>query len=190
MGGAIGLPIPEDIPLLVGGVLIHRGHADPVVTFITCYFGIIIGDAIIFFFGRKIGNSVQKRDWLSARFSPALIEKTKRELERRSFFAILLARHLFYLRTVTFLTCGAVKMSFKKFIIADAFAALVSATIMISLGYVFSNEYEHILGVMKQMKNGALWIALIALVALFVFMRKRKRKAREALAQELIPPTE
>ncbi len=176
MGGAIGLPIPEDIPLLIAGVTIHRGHVDPVITFIICYLGIVIGDTIIFFFGRKLGNSVQKRDWLSARFPPSLIEKTKRQLEKRSFFTILLARHLFYLRTVTFLTCGAVNMSFKKFFVADALAALVSATLMLSLGYIFSNEYDHLLDLMKQMKTGALWIALIALIGLFFYIRKRRKQ--------------
>ncbi len=185
MGGAIGLPIPEDIPLLIAGVTIHRGHVDPYITFLTCYLGIVVGDAVIFFFGRKIGNSVQKRGWLASRFPPELIEKTKRELEKRSFFTILLARHLFYLRTVTFLTCGAVRMSFKKFFIADALAALVSASLMLSLGYLFSNEYERLIGFIKQMKMGVLWIVLFALIIGLVYYRRKKR---QRLNQTTFPP--
>src|SRR5476651_2634423 len=120
MGGAVGLPIPEDIPLIFSGVLLQRGHVDIYVVFVTCYLGIIIGDTIIFCFGRKIASSVQKRNWLNEHFSKTLIERTKHQIEKRSFFTIVLARHLFYLRTITFLTCGAVRMNFKKFLFADA----------------------------------------------------------------------
>lgn len=179
MAGAIGLPVPEDIPLIFSGVLIHRGHANIPVMFFTCYVGILIGDTFIFFVGRKVGSSVQKRDWLSERFPPSLIEKTKHELEKRRFFTIVLARHLFYFRTVTFLTCGAVRMSFRKFFVADAVAALMSATIMLSLGYLFSDQYEHIFALIKQTKYAFLWITLIILISLLIYIRRKKAKTPE-----------
>lgn len=176
MGGAIGLPIPEDIPLIFGGVLIHRGHVDVGAVFLTCYLGIIIGDAIIFFIGRKLGSSAQKRDWISSRFSPELIAKTKHELEKRRVFTIILARHLFYLRTVTFLTCGAVRMSFRKFFVADAFAALISASLMLGIGYLFSDQYDYLFGLIKKTKYAVLLISLIGAGGVYWYIRKRRAK--------------
>lgn len=184
MGGAFGLPIPEDIPLVLAGVLVHRGTADLLSVFLTCYVGILVGDSILFYFGRKLGKSAEKRDWLTSKVSQSSIDKAKRELEKRSFVAILIARHLFYFRTVTFLACGAIKMSFQRFIIADAFAALVSATLMISLGHMFSEQYSVILDLFKKTKSLLLWVSLIVLICVWVYIRKSRSKTASPLDPE------
>ena len=43
LAGAFGLPIPEDIPLIAAGVLIHEKETMLLPTFIICYIGIILG---------------------------------------------------------------------------------------------------------------------------------------------------
>lgn len=180
LGGAFGLPIPEDIPLLLSGVLLHRGNCHLTSTFLTCYFGILIGDIIVFSIGRKIGRSARSRGWLNLKISPETIEKTKKALEKRSFITILLARHLFYLRTVTFLTCGALKMSYKSFIISDAFAALISSTFMLSFGFMFAEHYDKIIGIFSTAKITSLFLILFLIAAAFIYyLLKRKPSITE-----------
>jgi membrane protein DedA with SNARE-associated domain len=175
MGGAIGLPIPEDLPLLLGGVLLHQGKAELSEMFAVCYLGIIIGDIIVFTIGKRIGASSRNRGWFESKLSPKVLRRTKIAIERKSFVTILIARHLFYLRTVTFLACGALKMSYFRFLLADMFAALISASFMLSFGYMFADSYQYIIDVFKTTKLVS--IIVVALIILLIVWKLRKSRA-------------
>ena len=95
---------------------------------------------------------------------------------------IFLARHLFYMRTVTFLVCGAVRMRFQKFLIADALAALVSAPIMIALGYLFSEHYQDIFAAFGQAKFLVV-ILSVAAIGGFAFYKWKQSRATETDAE-------
>jgi membrane protein DedA with SNARE-associated domain len=177
LGGAIGLPIPEDLPLLLAGVLLHQQKAELLPTFVTVYSGIMVGDIILYFIGRKLASSANKRGWFKDKLSPEKIEETRASIKKRGFLAILFARHLFYLRSVTFIACGAMKMDFKQFFLCDAFAALLSATLMLSLGFMFSENYQILFDYFKQFKIFLVVISIIA-IGLFVLIKLRSNKRR------------
>lgn len=171
LAGPFGLPMPEDIPLILGGVIANQGvvHLDTV--FVVCYSGIIIGDVIIYFIGRKFGPGLFAKPKLQQRLTPERIAKLKRRLEKRGFAAIFIARHLPYLRTVTFLTCGAVKMPLRKFFVADAAAALVSAPLMLALGFFFSEHYSALVGFINKFKIVSLCMGIGVIIVYFAFIR-------------------
>ena len=59
----------------------------------------------------------------------------KNGLRKNRFLYIFLGRHLFPLRTATFLTAGALRIPFAEFFVADILAALISVTIMLAIGF-------------------------------------------------------
>ena len=185
VGGAFGAPIPEDLPLVVGGVLVNRGSANAQLLFLVCYTAIVIGDLIIFLIGRRFGPTLFSKPWVQKRMPPARIRKMKLDLEKRSLLMIFLARHLFYLRTITFLTCGAVKMRFQRFIVADMCAALVSVPIMLSLGYFAAEHFEKALQIFKQIEY-ALLVATLLLLAYFYYRYKSRQSEREKGKEEAL----
>jgi len=184
LGGAIGLPIPEDLPLILGGILASRGQGRPEIILLVCYIAIVLGDVLIFFIGRYFGAALFKKAWFRSRFSPAKLREVRKRLERRRFVTIFVARHLFYLRTLTFLTCGAVKMRFSLFIVADALAALISAPLMFGLGYLLAENYESLLDGIREAKLISLALGLIAILAVcaLLFHRHRTHAAQAALS--------
>ena len=171
LAGPFGLPVPEDIPLILGGVIANQGvvHLDTV--FVICYSGIIIGDLIIYLIGRRYGPRLFAKPRLRQRFTPERVARLKRRLEKRGFMAIFIARHLPYLRTVTFLACGAVKMPLRKFFVADAAAALVSAPLMLALGFVFSEHYSALVGFINKFKIVSVGLAIGMVIVYFSFIR-------------------
>jgi len=175
LGGAVGLPIPEDLPLILGGVLIQIGRADWLWTILVMYCGVLIGDIFIFSVGRTLGPRLFRKQWFRSRFSPQQVRKLRFKLERRSFFMVLIARHLFYLRTVTFLTCGAVRMSFTKFIVADALAAFISVPVMTALGYVAAQNYHQLLVYFGEAKIVSLLLLVLAIGALCFWYKKQQK---------------
>lgn len=172
MSGALGFP-PEDFSLLLGGIIAQRGGGDPPIIFAVCYLGTVLGDLFIFMVGRKFGPGIFKRKWVQSRLSPHRIKKIRVGLERRSLFMIFVARHLFYFRTITFLTCGAVKMTFMRFFVADAAAALVSVPLMLWLGFFASEHYERAVLYLKQAKLLSLMLAVMLVAGAVIYLRRR-----------------
>ncbi len=176
MGGAIGLPIPEDLPLVAAGILVQNGSASLPVLFVVCYAGVMIGDLIIFFVGRRLGPKLFSQEWFQKKLPPSKIRRFKLGIERKRLMTIFIARHLFYLRMVTFLTCGAVKMKPSRFILADALAALVSVPLMMTIGYYAAEHYEEIA---KNIEIIFL-VLFIGLIGFWVFRKRRKPKNGKA----------
>ena len=180
MGGAIGLPIPEDVPLILAGILAHQGNGKTWMIFAVCYAAILLGDVFIFGVGRKLGPTLFRKKWFQSRVSAARIVQIRQSLERRSLPMIFVARHLFYLRTVTFLSCGAFHMSLKRFLLSDALAALVSVPLMMYLGFLASENYDAVMLEVRRAKNFTVVVGSIALLALALYLfRKYKRAAAE-----------
>ncbi len=182
MTGAIGFP-PEDFTLILAGIVIHSGKGDPETIFLICYIGTILGDLFIYGIGRWFGRALFKKEWLKKRLRPGRIKLIRRGLEKRSLPMIFVARHLFYLRTVTFLSCGAVRMKFLNFVVADCFSALVSVPIMLWIGFQASEHYDTVINYLKQAKLFSLVLA-IALVTAVVLYILRKRAIMKKLEEE------
>lgn len=173
LGGALGLPIPEDIPLIFGGVLIQRGNGAWWVIALVCYVAVVMGDLIIFFTGRTFGPALLNSEWFRARIGKAKLRKVRYGLEKRSLLMIFIARHLFYLRSVTFLTCGAVRMRILRFVIADASAALISVPLMLWLGYISAEHYETVLAWFSSARTAMIPVTLIIIAGVILFIRMR-----------------
>lgn len=174
LGGAVGLPIPEDLPLILAGILLQAEKVDAIWVFPICYIGVILGDLIVYFVGRRFGTALFKSRWLKNRVPPSRIKYTRLRLEKRSVVMIFLARHLFYFRTVTFLTCGAVRMSLKTFLLADLAAALISLPLMIGLGYIAAQHYETVLGWFERARSASLVVLIVVGIGGYIYYLRRK----------------
>lgn len=184
-----GLPLPEDIPLIMGGVLVHRGQADLWVMILVGYLGIIVGDSIMFWLGRRFGTRVpgllrrvvtpERRAWVEGLFN------------KHGEKLVLAARFLPGVRTVTYFTAGSVGMNYTKFAIYDSIAALASAPLFVLLGYEFGADIESLLArIAAGERNVVIAIAVIVVVLVLVNRWRSKRnqaKATAALEEKLHP---
>ncbi len=173
MGGAIGLPIPEDIPVLLAGILVHQERARLDVVFPVAYTAIVLGDLLIYSVGRTLGTSMTKKGWLRMRLSESQLRRVKYNLDKRSLIMIFVARHLFYVRTLTFLSCGALKMNIWRFLISDMAAALISVPLVLGLGYFASEHYDAAVALLKQAKAWSLVLVVVIVIALIFYARRK-----------------
>jgi len=187
VGGAFGLPIPEDLPLVFGGVLLHHKRAQLGLLFFSCYIAILIGDLIIFGIGYKFGFSLFQTKYLKHKVPPERIKKINARLEKHAITMIFLARHLFYLRTATLLACGAFRMSILRFAIIDAFAALFSTSFMIGIGFLAAEHLPQLFVFLEGLRNASLIVALGLAIAIGVIIY-RKRCKLQVNPVETIPP--
>ena len=65
-----GVPIPEDITLVAGGVISGLGYTNEHVMFAVGMAGVLAGDAIMFTIGRVYGKSVLKLRFVARTLTP------------------------------------------------------------------------------------------------------------------------
>ncbi len=56
--GGLGLPIPEEAPVILAAVLSRNGKMLPVLALVTCLAGVLAGDFVVYFLGYFYGEKV------------------------------------------------------------------------------------------------------------------------------------
>jgi membrane protein DedA with SNARE-associated domain len=148
-----GLPLPEDIVLVTGGVLAWMGSDLEVVTFSTMLHhpglhvmvlfglgGIVVGDSVIFWAGRKLGARVAEIPPLRRFITPARLAEAEKLIRRRGNVVVMIARFLPGLRAPTYFTVGHSKLPYWEFLLFDGAAAAVSAPLWVCLGFYFGSD--------------------------------------------------
>jgi membrane protein DedA with SNARE-associated domain len=174
MAGSIGIPAPEDLTLIAAGVLCSLDQVNTLIMGITCYVGLVLGDVIIYRIGWMTGPTLFRKKWFRRHISTKRIEAMRTNLHKRTMLTILVARHLFYIRTATFLMCGAVRISFVRFLVMDAIAALITAPLMMGIGFIFAHNYDAIVRWVRDLKFVLLGFGV--LTALFLYRRYKRTK--------------
>ncbi|MFN8391521.1 MAG: VTT domain-containing protein [Bdellovibrionota bacterium] len=187
--GGLGFPMPEDIPLVLGGVAASQGIVSIKGMFLTCYVGVLLADQIIFLFGFFFGQRLLNAGTRST-FFPSItesrVQRVRDGLRRRRLVYILLGRHFFPLRTATFLIAGTLRIPFIEFLIADAFAALLSVGLVLWVGYFLGGKLtpemiSHIVHQAHYYLAG--FVALLALMYLINRTLRKRKVADEAPAE-------
>lgn len=176
LAAGLGVPIPEDIPLMVGGFLAAGGYANKYAVFGVAYFSILVGDFIIFSTGRRLGPVALSKPWAARVLTPQRQQQLVDHFGRHGFLTIVVARHMAGLRAPAFLMAGVSGMSRLRFLLADAFGACLSVPLFIFLGYTFGENLPDILRKMKLYQGYAAAAAAILLLAVLGWKAWRRRQ--------------
>lgn len=195
----LGLPLPEDISLILGGYLAHLGHAQLPVMMAVGFAGILAGDSIAFFAGRRVRSRMgQGRGGLLGRLiSPEKRARVQGLFARHGQKIVIIARFLPGVRAMTYFTAGSAGMGYGRFILFDGVAALASAPIFVFLGYHFGGELETLIDGVRR-GQARVFLAVGALTAAYLAVKLlRRRRAQEkplaalplAVVQPVRPPS-
>lgn len=175
----VGLPLPEDVSLVLGGFLAHLGAARLPVMMAVGFLGILSGDTLIFMAGRRVGSSIEsRRGFLSRVVTPEKRAKVQALFARNGEKIVLIARFLPGVRAVTYFTAGSAGMSYGRFIVWDAVAALGSAPLFVYLGFRFGNHLERLVQAIRRGETAVIVCLLALAVAAIVLRRRRSAAAR------------
>jgi membrane protein DedA with SNARE-associated domain len=179
---SLGVPIPEDIPLIVAGVLLntHPGIASWPGTLAVAMIGIMAGDLILFRLGRTWGPGVVNHRSVRWLLTPTLFRKATQRFNRYGTWFCFFGRFFVGVRAAMCLTAGATGFPYWRFFLADFAGALISVPLFVSLGYWFAGVVPKL-----RMYTEAVQILITVVVAavlgtLFLFkLRRRRRRAAE-----------
>jgi len=172
----VGVPISEDLVLLLSGALAARGVTGFVPTLLSGYLGVLLGDVLIHRWGKKVGPAAYRHPKVQKVISPERQEKLRGHFARHGFLTIVVGRHTPVLRAPIFFLSGASGVPLWKFLLADAISAAITVPIVVSLGYEFAEHLDDIRAKIHHLE-WALAAAAVLLVAAWFFWRRHLRKA-------------
>lgn len=171
-----GLPIPEDIALVAGGVIcalsVGTPHKlDPHIMILVSLAGVLLGDGVMFFLGRVLGVKVTKLPGLKHIITIETYAKIQEKARKYGNKVLFIARFLPGLRAPIFVTAGVShRVPYWKFLLMDGSAAIFSVPLWVYLGYFFAHDLDKILHWIR--KSEFLVIGVIAAVILIFFLIK------------------
>jgi membrane protein DedA with SNARE-associated domain len=192
-----GLPMPEDVVLVTGGVLAWLASDLDRVTLATMFRdrglltmlavglgGILAGDSIIFLAGRRYGHRIADIRPLRRIITPAKLEAVEKLIRRRGNLVVVVARFLPGLRAPTFFTVGHARMPFWEFLLFDGAAALFSAPLWVCLGFWLGSDLQALAREASRFSHYILLGVAVVLAALWVRWLQTRRAPAPAPAPE------
>lgn len=180
--GGLGLPVPEEAPVILAGVLSRNGKLLPLLAFATCLIGVLIGDFVVYFMGYYHGEKVLNLPLTRRMLTRGREAQIKGYFHRHGFKILILGRFAVGFRTAAYLTAGILKLPPLKLFLTDLLAATLSTSLMFGLAFVFA---QHIQSGIREVQQ---WFTLALAVTLAAWLAYRFYKGQKRAGLPVGPP--
>jgi membrane protein DedA with SNARE-associated domain len=181
----LGLPMPEDIPLLLAGFFIANGKMNPVIACTLAWLGIIGGDCVLYSFGRRYGLEITRVPFIGKHVTKERILRAEELFERWGIWVVAVGRMFAGIRGAMVVAAGAIRFNFIKFVIADGLAAVVSGGLFIWLGWLAGMKLGSISEMREKIKDYEHWVFIgigLLVVGFIVYYYSRMKRHKPLLA--------
>jgi len=163
----LGVPIPEEVPIVAAGLLSHQGVLRWWLALPICLVSVVAGDVVLYWAGHHWGERVL--GWRAVRWvlSPDREERLKAAYRNHGVKIVFTMRHVMGLRAAAFLTAGIAHVPFWRFLAVDAAAALLGVPVSFGLAFLFADQVERVLANVHRVER---WLGLLALVAIAIWV--------------------
>ncbi|HEX7550741.1 MAG TPA: DedA family protein, partial [Candidatus Methylomirabilis sp.] len=161
--GSLGVPLPEEMPIIAAAILSHAGVVRWWLVLPVCLVGVLSGDVVLYWVGWHWGEHVLNWRVVRLVLTPKREQWLQAAYRRHALKTIVTARHVMGLRAAAFLTAGIARVPFWKFVVADAGAAALGVPFGFGLAYFFTDQITAIVADVHRVER---WLALAGLLAL------------------------
>lgn len=174
-----GVPIPEDITLVAGGVISGLGYANVHIMVVVGMLGVLVGDGLMFTAGRVFGHKILKVRFIARVMTPKRYAQVQEKFDKYGNRVLFVARFLPGLRTPIYITAGiSRKVSYLRFLLMDGLAALISVPVWIYLGAYGAEQTDWLMEKVHQFQYGLFVLIGIGAVVLGYFWWKKRQRLR------------
>ena len=171
-----GVPIPEDITLVSGGVISGLGYANVHVMLLVSFFGVLLGDSTMYWLGRIYGVKILRFRPIRRFLTVERLRLVRNKFDQYGNRVLFIARFLPGLRAPIYMVAGITRrVSFIRFLLLDLFASIISVPIWIYLGDFGASNLDWL---HEQIKKGQSVIYILVAV-LVIFVAWKWYKARK-----------
>jgi membrane protein DedA with SNARE-associated domain len=174
-----GFVFPGETAVILGGVLASRGHVSLAWLMAVVVVAAITGDSVGYWVGQRFGPRILRFRLLARR--SALIDATRRFLQRRGGWAVFIGRFTAFLRAMIPGLAGMSAMHYRTFLPANAAGGFVWGIGFAALGYAVGGAYNRL----EEYSSWASYTLLALIVAAVITLSVRSRRRERRLLQEL-----
>lgn len=177
----LGLPVPEEVIIIVAGVASSQGALDPWGAWAACFLGAMAGDTATYAVGRRFGHRLlRERTWFSRLITPARERQIEKMIQQHGIKVFVLARFMIGVRSAIYLTAGILRVPFRRFMLVNTSCAAVIISAFFGGSYLFGAQFEAWFQMLRRAELAftVLVVAAIAGVGLYFIVRHRRRVAR------------
>lgn len=181
----LGLPLPEDIILVSGGILSALGITDYWIVCLLCLVGVVGGDSGVFLIGRMFGPGLKRTMFFRKLISEKADARVSQAYVKHGNKVIFMARFMPGLRMPMFLTAGIYQVSFLRFFAFNGFAALISVPLWVYVGFFFGKNLRELVDLVQKFELAIFTVVGVVVAIVFVqIMRARRKMAAEPFREE------
>jgi len=183
----VGVPFPEDVSLIFGGYLVFHGSANLPMMVATGFLGILVGDSLIYWAGRRLGDRARTDHGRLLRrlLTPERRAKVEALFARHGEKIVMAARFMPGVRAVSFFTAGSAGMPYARFICFDGLAALASAPAFVFLGFRFGRQLQRVIELLKRFQIATAAAILVIVCGWILWRRWRDNRSGKMTAAEV-----
>jgi membrane protein DedA with SNARE-associated domain len=178
LGSGLGIPVPEDVPLIAAGILADNGGMSVPVASLACGIFVLGRDSIVYFLGRRYGVAVLQNRWAQRIVRAETVRAAERHLHRRGALVVFVGRFLPGFRAAVFFAAGASDVRPRTFLLMDLLAATISLPFFVWIGFKFSQNLPRIQELVSQFRAGSfVVVGLVVAFALWGWWSRRHERA-------------
>jgi membrane-associated protein len=181
-GLAVGFFLPGDSLLVVAGLFASAGKLNIFFLLISLFIAAVVGDAVGYYSGLKLGPRVFTRQ-KSLFFRPSHLEKAHAFYEKYGGKTIIIARFVPIVRTFAPIVAGAAQMPYRQFVVYNVVGGFLWVFSMLLAGYFLGSVVESAFGINLEdhiEKVVVVVVFLSLLPPVFEYIKSRREKARAA----------
>jgi membrane protein DedA with SNARE-associated domain len=186
----LGLVLPGELALVLGGVLAHEGRVSLPAAIAVGVAGAIGGDSVGYWIGRRWRNLLLSSP-VGRRVKPAQLRRAESILNRRGGVALFVGRLTAGARVLLPGLAGASRMRYRGFLLWNAPAGAAWAIAHVMLGYVTGEGWRRVHDLAGRAALFLLLgVAVLAAVGLggHLLARRRRQRPRADAASSAPPP--
>ncbi len=183
IAASLGVPIPEDVPLILGGALCRLQEGEIFYAILVGMIGVLSGDVVLYYAGRRFGLDILQKKPFNYLVTSSHIEQMQGHFKKRGNWIIFFGRFFAGIRAVMCVTSGICRVPAWKFVLIDFTGALISVPFLIGLGWWGSNHIGKVLKTTMSIERIVGGIVILVLLTWFVFLFFKRQKKRRLLEQ-------
>jgi membrane protein DedA with SNARE-associated domain len=180
--GGLGLPIPEEAPIIVAAILTRNGQMSVIPALASCLGGVLLGDFVVYALGYCYGEKVLRLPITRRLLTRQREAQIKGYFHRHGFKILVSGRFVPGFRTAAYLTAGILKLPALKLLVTDLVAVTLSTLLMFGLGFLFAIQIQ------KGIREVQQWITLVVAVGVGGWLLHRFYRARRRAGLPVGPP--
>lgn len=184
-GAFVGLIVPGETTVIVGGVIAGQGEIDLLPLIGLVWVSCVLGDSASFFIGRKLGRGFVLKHGEKVKIDEPRLEKVESYFERHGGKTILIGRFIGLMRALAPFVAGSSGFPYRRFLPFSVIGCGVWVTLFSVLGVVFYRSFDQVAAVAGQATLALGIVVAVGVGAVLAYRRLRDPDQRRRIARWL-----